>query len=115
MRVLSTGKNKKPKAQPHVTPQPTPAQAPATPSTDNFDICPRCKRLFHKTTNSFCRSCVTATDPDFVSVRDYLYSHPRSTIGTVSAATGVPTITIQGFVDAGRLIATHHEGLRITE
>ena len=72
---------------------------------ENFQNCKACNRAFFTAIASYmyCSQCSEAEEETFRSVRDYLYSHPRSTALDIYEAIGVPVAKILDYVREGRI------------
>lgn len=65
--------------------------------------CRRCGRLFGYVNKPICSSCEEQDEKDFQIVKEYIYDHPKCTMGEVSTATGVPVQKITKFLKEERL------------
>lgn len=75
----------------------------------NLKNCPRCGKLFAKTTASdLCSVCADGEEEDFQKIKKFLWENPKATIEVVHEKTGVSRERIIKFIREDRLIA---EGL----
>lgn len=65
--------------------------------------CPRCGRVFVKSTRSICPSCIEEVEREYQACADYLRENRTSTIYELSEATGVSVNQITRFIREGRL------------
>lgn len=52
--------------------------------------CKHCGELFLRKKSDYCSECQTANDRMYMKVRDYVRSHPQSTVMDVHVKTGIP-------------------------
>ncbi|HEX3048930.1 MAG TPA: MerR family transcriptional regulator [Bacillota bacterium] len=64
--------------------------------------CKRCNKIFNSTGTSVCPECNQQEQEDFSKIRDYLFSHPNSSIMDVNLATGIDIKIISRFLKDGR-------------
>jgi len=68
--------------------------------------CPRCGRVFVRTTKPICDTCVKEEEANFDRVRDYVKEHPNRSIKEVSEICEVPIKRILQYVRDGRIDAS---------
>jgi predicted amidophosphoribosyltransferase len=69
----------------------------------NIIQCKICKKPFQSLGRNTCPDCLDKIDRDFITVRDYIYDHPRSRIDEVSKETEVEKAVILHLLKEGRL------------
>lgn len=52
--------------------------------------CKHCGELFIKSKTEYCGSCQSIQDRYYMQVREYLRSHPKSTVMDIHNHTGIP-------------------------
>ncbi len=66
--------------------------------------CKECNGTFLYTTNdNLCLTCSQKNELEFAKIKEYLKSHPKSSIGTVATILDISVANIQKFIDQGRL------------
>jgi len=69
----------------------------------NIIKCKICRKAFHSLGGTTCPECVKKIDMDFITVRDYIYDNPHSTIDQVAEDTEVEKAVILHLLKEGRL------------
>ena len=65
--------------------------------------CKRCNKIFNSAGTSVCPECTKQEQDDFSKIRDYLFTHPNSSIIDVNLATGIDVKIITRFLKDGRI------------
>ncbi|MCL6589538.1 MAG: hypothetical protein K6U80_06250 [Firmicutes bacterium] len=65
--------------------------------------CKRCNKIFRSDGSGVCPECSPQEQEDFSKIRDYLFSHPNSSIIDVKLATGIDVKVISRFLKDGRI------------
>ncbi|PKK92006.1 MAG: hypothetical protein CVV64_00905 [Candidatus Wallbacteria bacterium HGW-Wallbacteria-1] len=71
----------------------------------SINPCSKCGKLFRMVNSSVCPECSSRKDSGFENIKEYLYSHPNSTITEIAEGTGVDESEVLDFINTGRLIA----------
>ena len=66
--------------------------------------CRRCGKLFNKTIDTICPSCLREEEKQFDVLREYILENRTATISEVADATKVPPKRILRYIREGRLI-----------
>jgi hypothetical protein len=74
--------------------------------------CKRCNKIFRSDGPAVCPECSPNEQGDFSKIRDYLFSHPNSSIFDVNLATGIDVKIISRFLKDGRIDS---EGVKIPD
>ena len=80
----------------------------------NATNCPRCGRVFVRSTKSICDSCVKEEEANFERVRAYVKEYPNRPIKEVSDECEVPVKRILQYVREGRIDASPGIAANIT-
>ncbi len=70
----------------------------------NIRNCKECGKIFqYDGISKLCYQCRKDDDDNYKKVREYIYEHPKASIGVVSEETDVPDDTILRYLREGRL------------
>jgi len=81
----------------------------------NVKQCKHCRRLFQSLGSDVCPICADELDRYFITVKEYLYSHPDADLPETARETGVPEKIVLSFLREGRLSATGSDLLECEE
>ncbi|MDR0271719.1 MAG: flagellar protein [Clostridiales bacterium] len=71
----------------------------------DFVNCPRCGKLFHRTSSSICPPCVKDEEKIFDKVRDFVKENPDKSVKEVAEECEVTVKRIMQYVKDGRIQA----------
>lgn len=74
----------------------------------NIANCDRCGRIFQKTTQTTCPSCLQIEEDEFNLVKKYIKEHPHTNITQLVAELHIQEKTIVKFLREGRIMSNHH-------